>query len=239
MSSFLKSSVWQVNRGHFADMDHRAKFRWKKKLFSSEPFLRFWFTKCYKSVFGFHLICERTRRLSEIWQVLRSKTGFPFFLVAANTNILFAWSVVRVGLIQARSARSLDFLFWNRIQMARAARADDYFQTVLSPWEKSPCNWTLTCGSSTHIDKGRKQQTEEKVTSLSRISYSSRCRLVDGGDAVWRATMPHVAVYQSGNTTSIAGASQGPNAHVGLSLIVFFCINPPFGKTRGNLPKSE
>ena len=42
--------------------------------------------------------------------------------------------------------------------------------------------------------------------------------------------MPHVAVYQSGNTTSIAGASSGPNAHLGLSLLVFFCINPPFGK---------
>ena len=44
------------------------------------------------------------------------------------------------------------------------------------------------------------------------------------------STMPHVAVYQSGNTTSIAGASSGPNAHLGLSLLVFFCINPPFGK---------
>ena len=42
--------------------------------------------------------------------------------------------------------------------------------------------------------------------------------------------MPHVAVYQSGNTTSIGGASSGPNAHLGLSLLVFFCINPPFGK---------
>ena len=42
--------------------------------------------------------------------------------------------------------------------------------------------------------------------------------------------MPHVAVYQSGNTTSIAGASHGPNAHLGLSLLVFFCINPPFGR---------
>lgn len=42
--------------------------------------------------------------------------------------------------------------------------------------------------------------------------------------------MPHVAVYQSGNTPNIGSASHGPNAHLGLSLLTLFCINPPFGE---------
>ena len=44
------------------------------------------------------------------------------------------------------------------------------------------------------------------------------------------STMPHVAVYQSGNTPNLAGRSHGPNSHLGLSLLVLFCINPPFGE---------
>ncbi len=42
--------------------------------------------------------------------------------------------------------------------------------------------------------------------------------------------MMPVIVYQPSGHTTISGVNTGPSSHLGLSLFVLFCINPPFGK---------
>ena len=48
-------------------------------------------------------------------------------------------------------------------------------------------------------------------------------------------TMPHVAVYQGTGSSTVHSGPSTPQSHMGLSLFVMFCVNPPLGEYNSTL----